>query len=203
VRMQVFTAPLHEMRAALLGMRPRIRQAHARTAFVMGTKAVRIARTKYRGAPLTTDIATHSRTGKLRAQYASDVLTDADGVTLNFGALQSGAALLSYFRIHEFGGTIRAKSGHSLAIPLDAAKTAAGVARGGPRDFANTFLLKRDGKPPLIMQRQGTAVVSLFVLVKSVTIKPRPALEPTRREIQPELEQRAVADVERVLGGKS
>ena len=87
---------------------------------------------------------------------------------------------------------IRAKPGKFLAIPLAAAKTAAGVARGKPRDpiFGDTFV-KKSKKGKLIIfgkkvswsgntgrsgGRSGKSnekIVPLFLLVKSVKIKKR------------------------------
>ncbi len=75
-----------------------------------------------------------------------------------------------YARIHEHGGKIKPKKGHALAIPLNAAKTSAGVSRyKSPRDIPDLWLYKRGGRPPLLML-EGTP---MFVLLKSVKIKPR------------------------------
>ena len=82
---------------------------------------------------------------------------------------------------------IRPKTKKFLAIPLEAAKTAAGVARGKPTDesvFGKTFIKKSKAGNLIIFgqnvfqsgSRQGETkgkIVPLFVLKKSVTIKKR------------------------------
>ncbi|KKN47003.1 hypothetical protein LCGC14_0667430 [marine sediment metagenome] len=75
-----------------------------------------------------------------------------------------------YARIHEHGGKIKPKKGSALAIPLKAAKTRAGRGRvTSPRHINGLWLYKREGRPPLLML-EGTP---MFVLLKSVKIKPR------------------------------
>ncbi|MDD5087198.1 MAG: hypothetical protein PHI18_00165 [bacterium] len=82
--------------------------------------------------------------------------------------------------IHEYGGTIVPRTAKALTIPI------AAEARGRrARSFADTFLLKRDGKAPLIMQRvEGGDPKPLFVLLKSVTLPARPFIEPPEQDIQ-------------------
>lgn len=84
--------------------------------------------------------------------------------------------------IHQFGGTIVPVKAKALAIPIDK------MARDrGPRSFPKkqTFLLKREGKAPLIMlKRDGQDPLPLYVLLKSVTIPARPFIRPTDHEIE-------------------
>lgn len=77
-----------------------------------------------------------------------------------------------YARIHEKGGTIKPTKSKYLAIPLDAAKTGAGVSRyKSPRDVPG---LKFGGYSkagnPILRTVEGQP---MYVLVQSVTIKPR------------------------------
>ncbi|HET6497422.1 MAG TPA: hypothetical protein VFH61_18905 [Thermoleophilia bacterium] len=72
------------------------------------------------------------------------------------------------------GGTITAKPGHALAIPIsDEAKK-----YSSPRDMPGLELIPRKGKPPLLVRmlssRGNVRGFELhWVLVKSVTIEPR------------------------------
>jgi len=87
-----------------------------------------------------------------------------------------------YARIHEKGGTITAKPGKALAIPLDAAKTAGGASRyKSPKEIPDLVMIKRPGRPPLLVKQavRGRGMdrrimgIPMFVLVKSVMIKPQ------------------------------
>lgn len=111
-------------------------------------------------------------------------------------------------KIQEYGGTVRPVNAAWLAIPLDAAKTAAGVARGGPRDFKNTFfatskngnliLFQRLGKDKAGRQKRRTfqrtpggakeksEIVPLFAMKKEVTIPPRLGMRELWRRMAPE-----------------
>lgn len=88
-----------------------------------------------------------------------------------------------YARIHEDGGDVSADKGRGpnakLAIPLPAAQTGAGVARGSPRSFPDTFIARaKSGKKSLlIFQKKGKAIVPLFVLKDKVTIPARLGFE--------------------------
>lgn len=88
--------------------------------------------------------------------------------------------------------TIRPKNAQYLTIPLDAAKTKAGVARGSARSgvFGETFVVKSKAGNLIIMgkrkrQRGKSAgqtfgnVVPLFVLKKKVVIRAR--VDPRKR----------------------
>jgi len=87
---------------------------------------------------------------------------------------------------------IRPKNSRYLTIPLDAAKTKAGVARGSARSgvFGDTFVMKSKKGNLLIMgkrrfQKGKNAgethgnLVPLFVLKKSVTVRAR--VDPSKR----------------------
>ncbi len=138
----------------------------------------------------------HRRTGNLaRSQKIVVAGKTVDDV---IGVYAIGGGLVNYAGIHEHGGTITAKRGKFLAIPLD--KTKAGVARRvSPRDYPNTFIAKhiifqrlkkattktgkfKRNKKALDPQKYGafgiTAannedIIPLFVLKKSVYIPPR------------------------------
>lgn len=84
-----------------------------------------------------------------------------------------------YAKIQEFGGTIKPKNAQWLAIPLDAVKTGTGVARGGPRDYENTFFAKSKKGNLILFQKNEGKVTPLFVMKKEVTIPPRLGLHTT------------------------
>jgi phage gpG-like protein len=94
------------------------------------------------------------------------------------GVIWAGGSGVVYARIHEQGGVVTPKRAKALTVPLPGAMTASGVVRGDARSFSDTFLLKRKGKDPVIMQRKGKNVVPLFVLKKRVKIPKRPYLRP-------------------------
>lgn len=125
------------------------------------------------------------RTGNLRSQCRSLPVTESPGL------IESGVGFgTQYARTHIGPAgqvtTIRAKSGKFLAIPLMAAMTPSGVARGAPRSgmWGETFVSRsRAGR--LILFGKTVAqkgkhsgetrgdIVPLFLLVKQVKVKAR------------------------------
>lgn len=94
-----------------------------------------------------------------------------------------------YARVHEKGATIRPKKGRYLTIPLDAAKTPAGVPRaaaklrnvGGKWQTTNkvpgasgldTFIFSK-GQRKFIAVRSGGGLLPLYVLKRQVRISAR------------------------------
>ena len=162
------------VKAAVFYGQTRERWEHERQklGFRWGERFVKHIKDRFRTGGTTED-RTAVRTGALRRSYAYKLETPRRDVTdIRVGVMKPGAEdkALEYAATHEFGATIKAKHSKFLAIPLDAAKTAAGVPRGGPREFENTFFIKRDFGG-LIMQRQADGrVVPLFVLKPEVTV---------------------------------
>jgi hypothetical protein len=121
------------------------------------------------------------RTGRLRASIRYAVRPGAShiDVALSAGSGRAGKPV-KYARLQERGGTINAKPGRYLRIPLPPAKTGAGVDRyGGPlREIARgkfTVIKSRAGNLLLIDIASGTP---WYLLRKSVTIPARPYLRP-------------------------
>ena len=129
---------------------------------------------RLRGDPLK------RRTGNLGKSITQEVKDGGAGVIEG----RIGPTMI-YGRIHEMGGLVSPVRRKYLAIPLDAAKTKAGVARGGPLDYADTFVAKTRSGKLLIMQRQGKGAVPLFALVSQVRIPARPYLAPSARAAMP------------------
>lgn len=119
-----------------------------------------------------------------------------------------------YGRLLEVGGTIRPKNAKVLTIPLDAAKTAAGRSRGGPREvgrlYDDTFWKRVDGGPLILYgvkagstsggwraqgKHSGPRLVPLFIGVPSATIPSkgpfRKAAAATGGQVRVQLEQAA------------
>lgn len=88
-------------------------------------------------------------------------------------------------RIQELGGTINAKSGKSLAVPIhDKAKRLS-----SPRQ-ANLTYIKRRGKAPLLVKLVGGKNKRMelwFVLLKRVKLPARPYLRPALAKVAPQM----------------
>lgn len=95
-----------------------------------------------------------------------------------------------YARIHEEGGEIKPVNVKYLTIPLPAAKTKAGVARGGARSYDDTFVKKSKAGNLIIFQKQGKQIVPLFLLRdRPIEIPERPYLMPALEAIKPRVVQ--------------
>lgn len=104
---------------------------------------------------------------------------------------------------------IRPTKAQFLAIPLDAAKTGAGVARGKPRDalWGPTFIAKSKAGNLIIFGYSGGTKASksdtpipLFVLKKSVVIPRRiDPYEDLLKQVKPGF----IADLQKIMVGKS
>lgn len=143
----------------------------------------------------TTETRLAVRSGNLRNAfwYEVKVLAGAKDVQGRLGFIRSSmggraqANPLVYAWMHHRGGTIRAKRGGYLTIPLEAARTKAGVSRGRARDFPNTFVRRSRQGHLIIWQKQGKQIVPLFVLKTYVRIPRRSTLDPTWRYIRPKM----------------
>jgi hypothetical protein len=90
--------------------------------------------------------------------------------------------------IHEEGGTVRARNGRYLAIP-----TVYADGLSGPRDVDNGFF-KRTRKGNLFLfERQGNSIKPMYLMKKSVKIKPRLGLAKTLEAHLPHFEAKLVA----------
>jgi hypothetical protein len=85
-------------------------------------------------------------------------------------------------KIHEHGGVLRAKKAKYLTIPLPAALNANGTPKKpSARAWSNTFVLRSKAGNLLIVQKQGTQIIPLYVLKPEVYIPPRLGLLETAR----------------------
>ena len=122
------------------------------------------------------------RTGTLARALFSQIWLDGKDAVLTFGADKAKAKGAA---IQEYGGTIRPTHAQHLAIPLDAARTAKGVARLSAREFIahpeslgfeSTFVNKRR---TAIMGVRGGEAEPVFALKTSVTLPARSYLRST------------------------
>ena len=123
------------------------------------------------------------RSGKGRASITTDV-SDAPR-SFSVGAPGETGR---YLGAHETGATIVPRRAKVLTIPLDAAKTAAGVPRWSAREapFEDTFWRRtRAGNLILFGKNRGEPIVPLFLGVAQVTLPQRrwllPAFEETNQ----------------------
>lgn len=122
------------------------------------------------------------RTGALRRSLFSTVARHGANAVSLLCSIGSNAP---YARVHEYGATIVPRSAKYLAIPLAAAKTAAGVSRwSSPRDFPGelTFIKSKLGNKLLVKfvgKKKNKRMIPMFVLKDSVTIPPRLNFENT------------------------
>ena len=94
---------------------------------------------------------------------------------------------LRYAPVLEYGATIRAKPGKSLPVPIGPAgkRILESSGKGGLKNSGvRMTMIKRKGKAPLLVRtvkgRNARSEV-LFILKKSITIKPRPFMAPAER----------------------
>jgi hypothetical protein len=148
----------------------------------------------------TTGTSLSMRSGRLVAAILGSVRVTGQ----TFAAIegQIGAPGVPYARIQETGGTISAKSGRFLAIPLPAALDGHGVPlQSSPRDWPNTFCAQSKAGNLLIFQRRGTTVIPLYVLKTQVAIPPRLNMGATLRAGIPYFVERAMDElVKKAMG---
>jgi phage gpG-like protein len=131
------------------------------------------------------------RTGNLAAR--TDVTVEPIGNSGSRVAIETRD--IPYGSIHEFGGTVKAKSKEFLTIPLPAALTPAGVTKAPLTAFEPTFL--RKPKSPsskadwvvFLRNRDGTAT-PIFVLQREVQIPARKWASGALEDALPDLDRR-------------
>jgi hypothetical protein len=121
------------------------------------------------------DNGLHTRTGDFRRSFAAMPVTQ--GGSWIRGGMLAGQGL-PYPPVHEFGATITPKNSQYLAIPLEEALTAAGVAKFAPRD-AEAAGYKTFFRGKILYGVKDGILYPLFVMVTSVTIPARPTVGPT------------------------
>jgi hypothetical protein len=122
-----------------------------------------------------------------------------EGSTID--ALVGTFSIPAPYAIHEFGGTMRAKGGKFMAIPLPEALDSKGTPKQrSPRDWQNTFVARSRNGNLLIFQRRGTTIVPLYVLKTSVTLTARLHAEDTLTTNLPHFLDRLVDQIAASMG---
>lgn len=196
-RISVDASGVQRLLQRLAGANGRVQQATKRILGARLIEAVRYARTQFLTGGTTAERLA-VRSGRLRASFGAEVTGQGGQLQGRLGYLvpqqvgRDGADPLIYARVHEGwpnnrrSTTIRPRAARYLTVPLDAVKTAAGVARGRARDFEDTFVQRSRAGNLIIFQRQGDGQITpLFLLLPEVTIPARPALRPTVAYIRP------------------
>ena len=182
-----------------------LQQWEARLASAPGELKARVATELVRAGLLGVREAKHRatgnrgpsvRSGRLRASIKSVV--DKPHLIL---WLQAGGRQVRYAAAQEYGADIRAK-GKMLAIPLTAAKTAAGVSRGGPRTYGDLFPIRSKRGSLLLVRQDGGGIVPMFVLKDRVVIKARPYLRPGIEAAKKSLSKEALKLLSSLAAGK-
>jgi hypothetical protein len=79
-----------------------------------------------------------------------------------------------YLKSHEYGAVIRARRSQYLTIPLPAALDSRGVPlKRSAREWADTFVIKSKNNNLLIVQKNASGIVPLYVLKREVRIPKR------------------------------
>lgn len=168
-------------------------------AFVNVIKTERISSRKGAAGQAALSDRLSSRTGFLRRSIDTEVLGhDVDSLEV------VSFSTAPYARIHELGGEITPQSSSWLAIPLRAVRTAAGVARGGPRDYPTSWIMrskKRSDRLLVMRTLEDGSAEPLFVLVRRVTIPPRLGWMKTWRKMRRGLGRGLDAAAGRALSG--
>ena len=125
------------------------------------------------------------RTGHLRNSVHGSVSSTGDVLQIRVAAGgRSGGADVRYARIQDQGGTVRARSGGKLRMPLPVAKTAAGVDRlPGPLRLVapGRFHARRSKRGNLLLFDNSTGAPH-YLLLDSITIRPTRFLEDAAKD---------------------
>lgn len=139
------------------------------------------------------------RTGQLARSVKGVVESTGSTVkvTLSIGAQAP------YAKIHETGGTITPKRSRYLAIPLAAAKTAAGVTRlASPRmDPTLRLIRSKAGNLLLVRPKKRGGFTPMWVLKSSVTIPARLGFAKTARAVLVKARADIAAGFKALVGG--
>lgn len=93
---------------------------------------------------------------------------------------------VKYGRYQEKGAYITPKKARALAVPISREAKRASAKGLGPRSMPNLFMLSRKGRDPLLaVKRARGALKIMYVLKKSVRLKPRPWLKPGFEKAKP------------------
>ena len=116
------------------------------------------------------------RSGNMLKGIEESIKVYGNGTSKILGEISGGT--VAY--VHEFGAVIRAKKAKFLTIPLPAALNSDGTPRKlRARDWDRTFIKKSKKGALVIYQKRGKTIMPLYLLLKSVEIKPRLGMSET------------------------
>lgn len=139
---------------------------------------------KFRRERFRGDDAVQSRSKRLGQSFR----VEHGGKDLDSLYARTFSSGVPYALIHELGGEITPTKKKWLTIPLDAAKTASGIMRASAMHWPDTFFMTSKKGNLLIMQDRGDAdPLPLFLLVRSVRLKPRLGFLDTWRKTEGDL----------------
>lgn len=158
------------------------------------------AREAERAAKLAATTSPRVRSGDLRASIRARILASAEGVGVVVGSP------LAYAQAQEEGGTIRARAGGRLAIPLPNARNPNGTTKteyAAPlRSVPGLFLVKsKAGNLILARRSPDGSLLPLFVLKSSVRLRARRFLRRGAEAAAALAPEAATAAVARLLRG--
>lgn len=113
------------------------------------------------------------RSGKALRSIMQSVSSEA-GSTIE--SVHGSIGGIGYLSIHEYGGTVTAKRAKYLTIPTEHALDSKGnPLKPRARDWKDTFIARSKAGNLIIFQNQGAGKkpIPLYVLKRSVQIKPR------------------------------
>jgi phage gpG-like protein len=99
-----------------------------------------------------------------------------------------------YARIHEFGGTIRAKNVQFLTIPLTME-----ARQRRARQIAGLFTIRSRAGNLLLVRRRAASIEPLYSLKREVRMPARPFLRPTAEMFFPRIARQLVTALNRAL----
>ncbi len=171
-------------------------------AIIGADTAARSFGTDHGGVASLAGMAPNTQTGNLRNSIVY-VTPQAKG-TPGFAAYGTN---LVYSRILEFGGTIRPKTAKALPVPINgAARAMLRKLNGRSLRTFKLVLTKRPGKEPILVEKTPTGRDkkngAVFVLKRSVRIRPRPYLTPSLSSAADEMQTAFIQTAKaHLLGG--
>ncbi len=154
--------------------------------------------TPYSPGPNTGD-RLQNRSGDAKSQLRSRqsvVKTNSAKFNFNYQGSIKGPG---YLNIQEDGGTIVASSGY-IAIPLPDALDSRGMPlKPGPSSWKNTYIKKSRKGTIIVFTKIRRRSVPIYVLKKSVTIRPRLRMMEGLLAAAPYFERKVMSNIEKFL----
>lgn len=173
------TAVANELKMALDKLYTDLAKKHG-VPWPMGTSATTLA----------------SRSGKGLQSIKDSIKVSLDGEGGVTGSISTGK-----MTVHETGATITPTRAQYLTVPLTPALNSRGLPlRASAREWDNTFIATSKRGNLIIFQKgPGRSITPLYLLKKSVTIRPRLGMSQMFEDMVPYFERKAIDALERSL----